>query len=60
MAIPALAGYGIIRNKIDELTTEATLVAEELLNQFRPRPASKPPAAKAAREQNAASVKPES
>jgi biopolymer transport protein ExbB len=38
VAIPALAGYGIIRNKIDELTTEATLAAEELVNQFRPKP----------------------
>ncbi|MHC4947951.1 MAG: MotA/TolQ/ExbB proton channel family protein [Planctomycetota bacterium] len=38
VAIPALAGYAIIRNRIDELTTEATLRAEELLNQFRPRP----------------------
>ncbi|MHC4413889.1 MAG: MotA/TolQ/ExbB proton channel family protein [Planctomycetota bacterium] len=37
VAIPALAGYGIIRNKIDELTTEATLGAEDLLNQFRPK-----------------------
>lgn len=37
VAIPALAGYAIIRNKIDELTTEATIAAEDLLNQFRPR-----------------------
>jgi biopolymer transport protein ExbB len=41
VAIPALAGYGIIRNKIDELTTEATLTAQELVNQFRPRPRAK-------------------
>lgn len=40
VAIPALAGYAIIRNKIDELTTEATLSAEELLNQFRPQRAN--------------------
>lgn len=39
VAIPALSGYAIIRNKIDELTTDATLRAEELLNQFRPKPA---------------------
>lgn len=38
VAIPALAGYGIIRNKIDELSTEATITAEELLKQFRPKP----------------------
>jgi biopolymer transport protein ExbB len=43
VAIPALAGYGIIRNKIDELTTEATLTAQELVNQFRPKPRAKSP-----------------
>lgn len=37
VAIPALAGYGIIRNKIDELSSEATLTAEDLLKQFRPK-----------------------
>lgn len=37
VAIPALAGYGVIRNKIDELTTEATITAQELVNQFRPK-----------------------
>ena len=36
VAIPALAGYAIVRNRIDEMTTEATLVAESLLGQFRP------------------------
>jgi biopolymer transport protein ExbB len=36
VAIPALAAYAIIRNRIDELTTEATLAAERLVNQFRP------------------------
>jgi biopolymer transport protein ExbB len=40
VAIPALAGYAIIRNRIDELTTEATLLAEEFVNQFRSRPAT--------------------
>jgi len=44
VAIPALAGYAIIRNRIDELTTEATLLAEEFVNQFR----SRPPTAQAA------------
>ena len=38
VAIPALSGYGIIRNKIDELSAEASLTAEELLKQFRPKP----------------------
>jgi len=37
VAIPALAGYAILRNKIDELTVEATIVGEEILNNFRPR-----------------------
>ncbi len=37
VAIPALSGYAIIRNKIDELTVEATIEAEEILNSFRPR-----------------------
>ncbi len=40
VAIPALAGYAIVRNKIDALTAEATQAAEELLNQFRPRRAT--------------------
>ena len=38
VAIPALAGYAIIRNRIDQFTTEATSRAEELLSHFRPRP----------------------
>ena len=37
VAIPALSGYAILRNKIDELTVEATITAEDLLNNFRPR-----------------------
>lgn len=37
VAIPALSGYAIIRNRIDEFTMDATLRAEEMLNQFRPR-----------------------
>lgn len=35
IAIPALSAYAIIRNKIDALTTEATLEVETLINQFR-------------------------
>jgi biopolymer transport protein ExbB len=47
VAIPALAAYAMIRNKIDELTTEATRAAEAMLTQFRPKPAAPaaPPAA---------------
>ena len=37
VAIPALSGYAIIRNKIDEITVEATIEAEEIVNSFRPR-----------------------
>jgi biopolymer transport protein ExbB len=37
VAIPALAAHAIIRTRIDEVTTEATMVAEEMLNAFRPR-----------------------
>jgi biopolymer transport protein ExbB len=51
IAIPALSSYALIRNRIDELTTEATRAAEELLNEFRPKanvaapaPISKPAA----------------
>ncbi len=36
VAIPALAGYAVLRNQIDALTAEATIAAEELLSQFRP------------------------
>lgn len=46
IAIPALASYAIIRNRIDEYTTEATRVAEEILNELRPkkpRPAAAKP-----------------
>ena len=42
VAIPALAGYAILRNKIDELTVEATIVGEEILNNFRPRKPTPP------------------
>ena len=36
VAIPALAGYALLRNRIDELTVEAALEAEDLVSQFRP------------------------
>ncbi len=42
VAIPALSGYGIIRNKIDQLSTEAILTAEDLLKQFRPKTGGTP------------------
>ena len=40
VAIPALAGYAIVRNKIESLSAEATLTAVELINEFRPRKSS--------------------
>jgi len=36
VAIPALAAYGIFRSRIDQLSMEAALVAEELLANFKP------------------------
>ncbi len=36
VAIPALAGYALIRNKVDALTSEALLVAEDLISTFKP------------------------
>lgn len=54
VAIPALAAYAIVRNKIDALTSEGMLVAEELIRPFKPgarktaAPASAAPAAKPA------------
>ena len=41
VAIPALAGHAFLRTRIDGLTVEASRAAEELINQFRPTPASK-------------------
>jgi len=40
VAIPALSGYAVLRNRIDEFTVEATIIAEEVLNNFRPRKSS--------------------
>ena len=39
-AIPALVGYAIFKNRIDQLSIEATLVAEELLANFKPNRAA--------------------
>jgi len=36
VAMPALAAYAIIRNRIDALTAEGLLAAEELIRPFRP------------------------
>ena len=45
IAIPALAGYSLLRNKVDQLTMEATVTAEELLSQFKPKASAMPPGA---------------
>ncbi len=39
VAIPALAGYALIRNSIDSLTAETSLAIEDMLNRFRPEQA---------------------
>ncbi|MEX0776907.1 MAG: MotA/TolQ/ExbB proton channel family protein [Phycisphaeraceae bacterium] len=36
IAMPALAAYSTIRNKIDEYTTEGLLLAEDLIKPFKP------------------------
>ncbi|MEM8836085.1 MAG: MotA/TolQ/ExbB proton channel family protein [Planctomycetota bacterium] len=41
VAIPALAGYAVLRNRIDSMTVEATRTAEEIINRFRPDTPSK-------------------
>jgi len=49
VAIPALAAYAVVRNKVDALTSEGLLQAEELIKPFRPgarKAAAKKPAAK--------------
>jgi len=36
VAIPALAGYAIYRNRIDSLTSEAMVASQDLISGFRP------------------------
>jgi biopolymer transport protein ExbB len=36
VAIPALAGYSILRNKVDQLTMQAVTYAEDMLSELRP------------------------
>ena len=36
VAIPALAGYALIRNKVDALTAEGLLEAEQIIRPFKP------------------------
>ena len=45
VAIPALASYALMRNKIDALTSEGMLIAEQIIAPFKPgipRPQAKP------------------
>jgi biopolymer transport protein ExbB len=48
VAIPALAGYAMLRGKVDALTTEAVLAAEEAFSHFRAKPAAGGPLPKPA------------
>jgi biopolymer transport protein ExbB len=47
VAMPALAFYALIRNKVDALTSEGTLVAEDLIRPFKPGGKKAAPAAPA-------------
>ncbi|MCH2140476.1 MAG: MotA/TolQ/ExbB proton channel family protein [Phycisphaerales bacterium] len=40
VAIPSLAAAAVLRSRIDAMTAEATLAAEDLLGRFRPRAAN--------------------
>ncbi len=42
VAIPALAAYALVRNKIDALTTESMIVAEQIIRPFKPVVRRKP------------------
>lgn len=36
VAIPSLTAYALIRNRVDELTTEGLIIAEDLIQPFKP------------------------
>jgi len=40
VAIPALAGYSLLRNKVDQLTLQSTVQAEEIIGQLKTRSAA--------------------
>jgi biopolymer transport protein ExbB len=47
VAIPALAAYAVMRNRIDALASEATMIGQEIISTFRPgarKPAGGEPA----------------
>ena len=53
VAIPALAGFAVIRNRIDVLTSEGILLAEDLIAPFKPGGSKKSGARRAAQQKPA-------
>ena len=43
VAMPALAAYALIRNRVDALTSEGLLVAEDIIKPFKPAAKKAPP-----------------
>ena len=60
VAIPALAGYAIVRNQVDALTAEATLAADEVIGLFKPFPQQQQQQAEQAQPYEAAPQEPSS
>lgn len=54
VAIPALAAYATIRNRIDSLSTEASLEAQSMIERFRPKPRNGGGSAGEAKEKSSA------
>ncbi len=38
VAVPALSGYAVLRNRIDATCSEALIVSQDLISTFRPTP----------------------
>ena len=58
VAIPALAGYALIRNRLDALTAEALISAEAIIKPFKPVPQRRAAAAAPASSATPAPKKP--
>lgn len=58
VAMPALAAYALIRNKVDALTSEGLLIAEELITPFKPG-SKKSSSSSSSERRSPASPKPE-
>ncbi len=56
VAMPALAAYALMRNKVDALTSEGMLMAEELISPFKP---SKKSSSSSSKDRPRATPKPE-